>query len=190
MCGGCDPLDSKSGLITFLQTSQGSTGTTTEDPPDKLDPPLAAPSLSKNAPQHIKDLITDESPTLPTTPNLSIALTVKQPLLDKTHPYNIKGVTLTYDWKKHDINTPVKNLNSTLIFISKLQRSAHQKKLTISFRSSTRKSCETLDTDAYEYFKTTSAYTPDPTIIPMSNQFIQLFKFLLDIDVFPKLLKD
>ena len=113
-----------------------------------------------------------------------MALTVQRPPLDNTHSYKIKGVILTYDWKQHDINTPMEHLNPTLNSISKLQRNAH-----IFLSIKYKKSRETLDIDAYEYFKTTSPYTPEPTIIPMIDQFIQFLEFFLDIEVFPKLLK-
>ena len=146
--------------------------TTTIDPPDTSDPTLPAPTPSKDAPQHIKDLLLDALTTLLITPNQSLALTMQQSPLEETHPYKIKVVTLTYDWKQHDINTPAKNLNPTQSSISKVQRSAHRKSITISFPSKTRESHNTLDKDAYEYFKTTSAYIQNPNIIPMSDQFI------------------
>ena len=155
---------------------------------------LPAPNPSKDAPQHIQDPLLGASTTLLTTPNPSQALITRiapcpdtHDTIDKEHPYRIKGNTLTYEWA-NAISTPA-NVNPSENSIAKIQRSAHRKKIIISLPTSILKSRATLDFYAYEYFKGTSAYVPDPNIIHMSAQFIQFLQLLLDIDVFPSLLK-
>lgn len=91
-------------------------------------------------------------------------------------------------WVNH-LHTPA-NVNPSENSINIVQRSAHRKKMTISLPTSTLKLHTTLDFDAYAYFHGTSAYVPDPTIVHMSDQFIQFLQLLLDIAVFPPLLKD
>ena len=168
--------------ITGANTDLKTIAKITLDPPITAHPILPAPSPPQHAPHNIQNVPVAASPTLLTitSPVLSQALATSVAPSSTIHDTTcLQETALTYDWENHPC-TPA-NVKPPEIYINKIQRSAHRKKSIISLPTSTLKSRATLDFDAYAYFKGTSTYVPNPTIVHMSDQFIQFLQLLLEI---------
>ena len=72
---------------------KGSQPETIANPPDTLNSSLTMSTSLKKFSKNIQESIPDV-----------------QPPVDTKHPYMIRRVPLTYDWKQHPINTPIKYL--------------------------------------------------------------------------------